>query len=36
MVEAQDQNIVIEPSGDFRSVDDIRYLAIEAQGGQLV
>jgi RND family efflux transporter MFP subunit len=34
MVEAQDQNIVIEPSGDFRSVDDIR--AIEAQGGQLV
>jgi RND family efflux transporter MFP subunit len=24
MVEAQDQNIVIEPSGDFRSVDDIR------------
>lgn len=36
MVEAQDQNIVIEPSGDFRSVDDIRHLAIEAQGGQLV
>ena len=36
MVEAQDQNIVIEPSGDFRSVDDIRHLAITAQGGQLV
>ena len=35
-VNADGQNIVIEPSGDFRSVDDIRRLAIETEDGQLI
>lgn len=35
-VNAAGQNIVIEPSGDFRSLDDIRNLAIETGDGGLV
>lgn len=35
-VNAAGQNVVIEPSGDFRSVDDIRNLAIETGDGYLV
>ena len=35
-VNAAGQNIVIEPSGDFRSIDEIRNLAIETDNGQLV
>lgn len=35
-VEANGQNIVIEPSGDFRSIDDIRNIAIQTEDGQLV
>lgn len=35
-VEAGGQNVVIEPSGDFRSVDDIRRVTIEADDGQLI
>jgi RND family efflux transporter MFP subunit len=34
MVEAQDQNIVIEPSGDFRSVDDIRTWMISPRSAE--
>lgn len=30
------QNVVIEPSGDFRSVEEIRNLAIETKHGELV
>ncbi|MBL4623024.1 MAG: efflux RND transporter permease subunit, partial [Immundisolibacteraceae bacterium] len=35
-VEANGQNIVIEPSGDFQSIEDIRQVAIDIGGGQLV
>ena len=35
-VNAAGQNIVIEPSGDFRSLDDIRNLVIETGDGDLV
>jgi len=35
-VNAAGQNIVIEPSGDFQSVEEIRNLAIETNNGQLV
>ena len=35
-VNAAGQNIVIEPSGDFQSVEEIRNLAIETENGQLV
>ena len=35
-VEAGGQNIVIEPSGDFRSIDDIRNIAIQTEDEQLV
>ncbi len=36
VVEAAGSNIVIEPSGDFQSVDDIRKVAIDAGDGQTV
>ena len=35
-VEAEGLDIVIQATGDFRSVDDIRRVALEAPGGQLV
>ena len=35
-VNAAGQRVVIEPSGDFRSVDEIRNLAIETGDGELV
>lgn len=35
-VNAAGQSVVIEPSGDFRSVDEIRNLAIETKDGDLV
>jgi multidrug efflux pump subunit AcrB len=35
-VNAAGQNIVIEPSGDFRSIDEILNLAIETKDGNLV
>ena len=35
-VNADGQSVTIEPSGDFRSVEEIRNLAIETQGGGLV
>ena len=35
-VEANGQDIVIEPSGDFQSIDDIRQVAIDIGAGQLV
>ncbi|MBZ0190845.1 MAG: efflux RND transporter permease subunit [Candidatus Kuenenia stuttgartiensis] len=35
-VNAAGQTVVIEPSGDFRSVDEIRNLAIETDDGELV
>ncbi|MEO1235244.1 MAG: efflux RND transporter permease subunit [Planctomycetota bacterium] len=35
-VDADGQNITVEPSGDFASVQDIRQVAIETQDGQLV
>ena len=35
-VNAAGQSVVIEPSGDFRSVDDIRNLAIDTGNGGLV
>lgn len=35
-VNAAGQSVVIEPSGDFRSVDEIRNVAIETEDGDLV
>ncbi|MCZ6663888.1 MAG: efflux RND transporter permease subunit, partial [Gammaproteobacteria bacterium] len=35
-VNADGQNVVIEPSGDFRSMDEIRNLAITTPNGSLV
>ena len=35
-VNAAGQTVVIEPSGDLRSVDEIRNLAIETENGELV
>ena len=35
-IDADGLDIVIEPSGDFRSVDDIRRVAIETSDGQVV
>ncbi|MGI9333329.1 MAG: efflux RND transporter permease subunit [Gammaproteobacteria bacterium] len=35
-VNAAGQSVVIEPSGDFRSVDEIRNVAIETDDGKLV
>lgn len=36
VVNADGSNIVIEPSGDFRSIEDIRRIAIETSEGQVV
>jgi multidrug efflux pump subunit AcrB len=36
VVNAAGQNIVIEPTGDFKSIDEIRNLAIETNNGQVV
>ena len=36
VVEANGSNVVIEPSGDFRSIEDIRRVAIEASEDQVV
>ncbi|MEM9388496.1 MAG: efflux RND transporter permease subunit [Pseudomonadota bacterium] len=35
-VNAAGQSVVIEPSGDFSSVEDIRNLAIEADSGEVI
>ena len=35
-VDADGLNVVIEPSGDFKSLDDIRNLAVETEDGQVV
>ncbi len=35
-INAAGQNVIIEPSGDFRSIDDIRNVAIETDNGGLV
>lgn len=35
-VDAGGINVVIEPSGDFESLDDLRNVAVEAEGGQVV
>lgn len=35
-VDADGLNVVIEPSGDFESLEDIRRVAIEAEGGHVV
>ena len=35
-VEADGQNVVIEPSGDFRSMDDLRRVAINTENGQVI
>jgi multidrug efflux pump subunit AcrB len=35
-VDAAGQSVVIEPSGDFRSVEEIRNLAIATEGGGIV
>ncbi len=35
-IEAGDQTIVVEPSGNFLSIDDIRRIAIAADNGQVV
>jgi multidrug efflux pump subunit AcrB len=36
MINAAGQSIVIEPSGDFRSIEEIRNLAISTQDGSLL
>jgi multidrug efflux pump subunit AcrB len=35
-IEVDDRRVVIEPSGDFSTLDELRHIAIETQDGQVV